>query len=472
MSVIQPGTVIAGKYRLEQPLARGGMGAVWVARHLQLDMLVAVKLMDPQIGESLDGRARFEREARAVAQIQSPNVVRVHDYGVHDGTPYLAMELLQGEDLGARLQRLKHLPLPVVADLVAQLSRALRKAHEAGIVHRDLKPANVFLAQDDDAEVVKVLDFGVAKKIGVGEAGEATRTGVVMGSVHYMSPEQARGARDIDHRSDLWAIGVIAYRCLVGRLPFPGAQLGDVIVKICSEPLPLPSTVVPGLGPEVDAFFTRALARAPEDRFPTARDLAAALSALVDPRAALGPVGTGPHAMQPQAPAPSSGPHSAPVASGGLALPASSTGATARSGPTAAELPAPWPQASGTLTQASNATDVTPGARPGAGAGMVVVVAAVCGLSLVAAGVLFYRSAGTRGPIIAPAAEISAPNERVPVTSGAPRPSAAPSASAPPVATEPPLTTGAAPTATPTGSPTVKPAPRGGPAKVHSVLGI
>ncbi len=130
-----------------------------------------------------------------------------------------------------RLQRLKTLPLPAVAAIVVQLSKALRKAHEAGIVHRDLKPANVFLVREEDAEVVKVLDFGVAKMTGLGEASESTQTGVVVGSVHYMSPEQARGARDIDHRSDLWAIGVIAYRAVTGRLPFPGAQIGDVIVK-------------------------------------------------------------------------------------------------------------------------------------------------------------------------------------------------------------------------------------------------
>ncbi len=461
MVAIQPGVVIAGKYRLEQPLARGGMGAVWVARHLQLDMLVAVKLMDPQIGETLDGRARFEREARAVAQLQSPHVVRVHDYGVHDGTPYLAMELLEGEDLGARLQRVKHLPLPAVADLVAQLSRALRKAHEAGIVHRDLKPANVFLARDDDAEVVKVLDFGVAKQVGLGEASEATRTGVVMGSVHYMSPEQARGARDVDHRSDLWAIGVIAYRCLTGRLPFPGAQVGDVIVKICSEPLPLPSSLAPGFGPEVDAFFLRALARSPEDRYPTARDSAAGLSALAGS-------GTGgvPAALSEDARAPlaslTTG-NTGNTGSTGASQPAaiSATGATARTGPT---------EGNGTITHASNATDVG-SPRPDAGVGMVVAVAAVCALALAGAGALFYR-----GAIKAQAAAPPTSTEQVAaaVLPAVALPSAATPAP-PPVVAAPTVSVEAVESsqpAPPAISATAKPKGKVAPGKAHSVLGI
>ena len=156
------GRVIAGKFRLEWPIGRGGMGTVWAAMHLQLDMPVAVKFMDPSAADA-DGRLRFEREARAIAQLRSPHVVQVLDHGVDNGTPYIVMELLEGEDLEGRLRRTKKLTIPVATRIFSQSARALRRAHDAGIVHRDLKPNNVFLARVDDEEVVKLLDFGVAK---------------------------------------------------------------------------------------------------------------------------------------------------------------------------------------------------------------------------------------------------------------------------------------------------------------------
>lgn len=288
MATIEAGTIIAGKYRVERQLSQGGMGSLWVARQLQLQRLVAVKLMEPSLAASAQGRARFEREAQAAALIQSPNVVQIHDYGVDRDTPYIVMELLSGEDLGRRLKRDRRLPLAVVATYFGQITRALRKAHEAGMVHLDLKPANIFLARDDEDEIVKVLDFGIAKMITPGEATEATATGVVLGSVHYMSPEQVRGRRGLDHRSDLWSLGVIAFRAITGELPFGGSQIGDVLVKVCADPIPRASSVLPGLSPEVDAFLLRALDRDPEARFQSARELTAALTRLAwpgDPRA-------------------------------------------------------------------------------------------------------------------------------------------------------------------------------------------
>ena len=147
---VRPGEVIAGKYHLEKPLAHGGMGSVWRARHVDLDVLVAVKFMDEAVASTEAGRARFEREAKSAAQLHSPHVVQIHDYGVHRGTPYIAMELLSGEDLKARLDRLGRLPLPEVAAILGQVGKGLGKAHRAGIVHRDLKPENIFLATDED----------------------------------------------------------------------------------------------------------------------------------------------------------------------------------------------------------------------------------------------------------------------------------------------------------------------------------
>jgi serine/threonine-protein kinase len=274
------GKIIGGKYRIEAPLARGGMGSVWIARHVTLGKRVAVKFMDPSCASSAEGRARFEREATATAQLESAYVVRVEDSGVDDDTPYLVMELLQGEDLSTRLRRERRLGVAEIAPIIAQAARGLRCAHQAGLVHRDLKPANIYLAKSDGEQIVKILDFGVAKALGAAPLGESTTTGTMMGSPHYMSPEQARGFRSVDHRSDIWALGIIIYRALTGRLPFPGDEMGDVVVKICTDALVPPSTLVPGLGPEVDRFFTRALAKDPDARFQSTIELAEAFTAV------------------------------------------------------------------------------------------------------------------------------------------------------------------------------------------------
>ncbi len=275
---IAEGEVVAGRYVLEKPLARGGMGAVWVARHLQLDSHVAIKFMGPTFAASSAARLRFEREAKAAAQIHSPHIVHVYDYGIEGDTPFLVMELLDGEDLGVRLKRVGVLSLDATADILLQVSRALRIAHAKAIVHRDLKPGNIFLSKNDDVIVAKVLDFGIAKTAIVMSVDESTKTDQILGSPQYMSPEQTRRSRDVDPRSDLWAVGVIAYRAISGKLPFTGQDLGDVLVKICTEPAPPPSFHKLDLPPTLDRFFERALAKSPEHRFQTASDLAAAFT--------------------------------------------------------------------------------------------------------------------------------------------------------------------------------------------------
>lgn len=267
------GEVVAGKYQLSSLLARGGMGAVWRARHLLLDIDVAVKLMAPTIASSPEQRARFAKEARASAQIKSPHVVQIHDYGLDDDTPYIVMELLDGEDLGARLRRDKRLSPAVAAILLIQIGRGLRKAHDMGIVHRDLKPANLFLSKGDEDEVVKILDFGIARANISGVTGETTNTGEILGSPPYMSPEQVRGQKSLDHRTDLWSLGVVLYRMLTGRLPFQSEQAGDLLVRICTEDAPAPSTLAPELSPAIDAFFRRVLERDPNARFASVREM-------------------------------------------------------------------------------------------------------------------------------------------------------------------------------------------------------
>jgi eukaryotic-like serine/threonine-protein kinase len=211
--------------------------------------------------------------------LRSPHVVQVFDYGIDGEMPFIAMELLEGEDLGQRLKRGSRLDPKTAAALLVQMAKGLGKAHEAGIVHRDLKPKNVFLASTEEGEIVKLLDFGIAKF--TGEIGGDTKTGELIGSPHFMSPEQSHGAKTVDHRSDLWSLGAIVYRMLTGKNPFEGEGIGELIMKINTQSPPPPSTVVPGLPKELDAFFEKAFMRDPSERFQSARELATAFFTLV-----------------------------------------------------------------------------------------------------------------------------------------------------------------------------------------------
>ncbi len=284
------GDVLAGKFRLEREIGRGGMGSVWAARHVQLDMPVALMFIETENdhGPPLDmpdARARFEREARAAGQIRSPHVVSIIDHGIDQAggrdRPYIAMELLEGEDLGERLRREGRISVAAAARILSQAAKALRRAHDAGIIHRDLKPGNIFLSRVDDEEIVKILDFGVAKmrRSGVLEEQLMTQTGIVFGSPSYMSPEQARGARAIDHRSDLWSLAVILFRAVTGVKPFQASSIADLVIKLCIDPLPVATQVAPDLPPALDGFFARAFARDPEQRFASAVEMAAAFEA-------------------------------------------------------------------------------------------------------------------------------------------------------------------------------------------------
>ncbi len=273
---LKPNTIIAERFRLTRLLGEGGMGAVWLADHVRLKVPCAVKLMRPEVAKNPAYRARFDREAVIAAQIRSPEVVQILDHGLWEGTPYIAMEYLEGEDLQERLARVGKLSPAETRAIVVPVARALAKAHAAGLVHRDLKPANIFLVRDDDREIVKVLDFGIAKDTGVG-ADEQTKTGTIMGTPFYMSPEQAQGKRQVDHRTDLWALAVIIFRCLTGKLPFSSNAFGDLVIQIVVEPLPVPSAVAP-VPPGFDAFWAKGVARDPDARFQSARELVDALT--------------------------------------------------------------------------------------------------------------------------------------------------------------------------------------------------
>ena len=227
------------------------------------------------VAEQSGMKARFEREAKAAAQIRSPYVVHIYDHGIDSGTPFIVMEYLEGEDLRQRIRGKRTLAPSEAVRVCDEICKGLGRAHQLGIVHRDLKPANIFLAAPD--AMVKILDFGIAKETGKRRVvdGETTTTGQVLGSPHYMSPEHARGL-PVDGRSDLWSIAVILYRAMTGERPFDGHDIGDLIVRICTDPVPRASSLQPELGATVDAFFEKAFQRDPAQRFQDAAAFAGA----------------------------------------------------------------------------------------------------------------------------------------------------------------------------------------------------
>jgi serine/threonine-protein kinase len=252
------------------------MGTVWLARDQKLGRSVALKLMAGELAQMSEALLRFEREAKAVAKLHSTHVVQVFDYGLQEGLPFIVMELLEGENLSQRLRRQGQLSLDEVAKMLDQMCKGLKAAHAAGLVHRDLKPSNVFIARRDDDEVVKLLDFGVVKALNPNMnegSSEATSTGILLGTPQYMSPEQARAIKEIDHRSDLWSAAVIVFRLLTGKNPFRGESVGDVVLKICSDELPRIADYVT-CPANLDLFFEKAFARNPRDRFQSAAELA------------------------------------------------------------------------------------------------------------------------------------------------------------------------------------------------------
>src|SRR5512143_3903071 len=274
--MLAPGTTL-GPYRIVAPLGAGGMGEVYRARDTRLARDVAVKVIPAALAGDRDRVLRFEQEARAAGALSHPNVIVIHDIGEHEGSPFVVMELLEGETLR---ERLAHGPLPPrkAADVACQAAQGLAAAHEMGIVHRDLKPENLFLTKDGR---VKVLDFGLAKlarpevlaPIGEKPTSVAhTETGAILGTVGYMSPEQVRGEAT-DHRSDLFALGSILYELLTGRRPFHGPTYVDTLHAILNEePAPL-SAQRPEAPLQLARILRRCLAKDPERRIQTSKDV-------------------------------------------------------------------------------------------------------------------------------------------------------------------------------------------------------
>ena len=275
-SSIREGEVLGGKYRLEKEIGRGAMGTVWSAVHLTLGQRVAIKLISAEHAQSVEARVRFSTEAKAAARLRSRYVVQVYDDGeTPAGTPYIVLEYLEGETLEQRLERDGDVPLNDAVRITRHVARALSRAHAQGIVHRDLKPGNVFLTRSEDDEfgwIAKVLDFGIAKLEEHGVA-STTKTGTVLGTPLFMSPEQVRGASTVDSRSDLYSLGMVFYNMLTGNYAFNGDSFADVLVAICTGPLPDVRSAAPWVPASVAEWFQRACAREPHDRFQSADEL-------------------------------------------------------------------------------------------------------------------------------------------------------------------------------------------------------
>jgi eukaryotic-like serine/threonine-protein kinase len=275
------GATVAGKYRVDALIGRGGMGAVYRATHLGIGKRVALKFLDRDATRDRDAVARFQREAEAASAVDSAHIVQLFDHGEHEGQPYLVMELLQGEDLRALLAREGRLGFDEALPIVAQICRALTRAHAAGIVHRDLKPDNVFLCQrDDEARFVKLVDFGISKvREREATVDTLTRRGTVLGTAFYMSPEQAQSFADVDARADLWSVGAILFELLAGRPPFAGRTYEAVLIEACTKDPPPLAALAPEVPGAVAEVVRRCLRRDRDERFATARELEQALLA-------------------------------------------------------------------------------------------------------------------------------------------------------------------------------------------------
>ncbi|MBX3274667.1 MAG: serine/threonine protein kinase [Sandaracinaceae bacterium] len=286
MPVLMPeervGTLIADKYRLDAILGAGGMGVVFAGHHEWTSRDVAVKLLKPEYAQFADAVHRFMQEARAAARLRTPHVVDVLDMGrEQDGTVYMVLERLHGEPLSDRLERVGKLGVAEAVATLGPVMEALIQAHAAGIVHRDLKPDNIYLSVGPDDKVVpKLLDFGVAK---VSAASKNTTTGTMLGTPHYMSPEQVRGESDVGPPADIWSMGVVLYECLSGRLPYPGESTTGVLTSILiNPPVPL-SAVAPEVPPAVIDLVEMALRHDIADRPPTMEAFLRRLRAIADP---------------------------------------------------------------------------------------------------------------------------------------------------------------------------------------------
>jgi serine/threonine-protein kinase len=277
--LLQPGAVLASKYRIERILGEGGMGTVYAAHHELLDQRVALKILFEDAMRDQEASARFLQEARSAARLQSEHVARVMDIDTFNGVPYIVMEYLEGADLGQYIERKRLFPPDTSVDYVLQALEAIAQAHAQGIVHRDLKPSNLFLASTQDgSQIIKVLDFGISKPTFGGKVSSLTSSRSVLGSPPYMSPEQVRSPRTVDTRTDIWSIGVLFYELLTGKMPFDGDQVGELFAAILEQEPRGIRTQRSDVPEGLERAIFRALAKKREQRYPDVSKLAKAIA--------------------------------------------------------------------------------------------------------------------------------------------------------------------------------------------------
>jgi serine/threonine protein kinase len=276
---ISPGTLVGGKYRLGDLLGEGGMGSVYDGVNEAIGLRVALKILHPEYGRKPRVVKRFKREARAAASIGHANICEVIDTGAtHSGVPFLVMPKLEGITLGALLTQNKKISHARIIDIGVQTLSGLQAAHDAGIVHRDLKPENIFLTTlGDRTDFVKILDFGISKIVGAELDDALTKTGASMGTPYYMSPEQAMDSKEVDHRTDIWAVGVILYEATVGDRPFDGSSLPAIVHRICHAPIEPPEVRSRAVSPALSAVVMKALSRDLSVRYQSAAKMREAL---------------------------------------------------------------------------------------------------------------------------------------------------------------------------------------------------
>ncbi|KIG18639.1 serine/threonine protein kinase [Enhygromyxa salina] len=289
---LEEGREIAGRYRIIRHLGSGGMGNVYLAEQTTIGKLVAVKTLSVELSRRKVLRERFLREARSASQIRHVNVVDITDYGsTEEGAPFIAMEYLEGEDLKQILHREGRLSFERARRFIVQICNALQAAHDQGIVHRDVKPANCFcVEQSGTSDLIKVVDFGIAKTTTEGDSSELTKTGVIVGTAAYMAPEQARGDANVDSRADVYAVGVMLFRMLTGKLPYSSNHPLGMITKHLTEPIPSLREFAPEakLSAAVERIVHKALAKDRELRWQSAGELARALEQIEEPTATTG----------------------------------------------------------------------------------------------------------------------------------------------------------------------------------------
>ena len=424
-----------GSYRVLYKLGEGGMGAVYVAEHTLLGRKAAIKALLPELSAHKEIVQRFFNEAKAVTQITDPGIVQVFDFGYDsEGRAYIVMELLEGEPMDKRLARVGMLAPADTVRMMKQICASLGAAHAKGIIHRDLKPENLFIVGDPavtGGERAKILDFGIAK-LSSNDSTTKTRTGMMMGTPVYMSPEQCRGAGNVDHRSDVYSIGCVMMTMLTGRPPFEGAGSGELIVSHMREAPPLAASRVPGMPPVIDHIIQRALAKDPAQRFQSMAEMVQALAAA---EATLFGFTPPPGSLQPYVGAPGSSPPYAPA--GGSRPPYAPAPGSSPPGYVPTPLPTPAPitgphMAPTTLSSAVGQPGTGSHAVPASRRGLILGISAVALVAGIVVTILVATRSGggtTQEPAANPPAAADAGVATVPPPPPKPDAALAPPAS-------------------------------------------